>query len=92
MSETVNAVKDEIPAHPNFITLGEFADLREGAPDLPKNIGSSVVFLANENGTYKILNGRILGITIEKYGMEYAIMKRNGNIVSHVNHVHVIAV
>lgn len=91
MSEDLTKT-DDVPAHKNFITLGEFYDIRDGAPKLSINVGSSVVFLMNEAGTYKIVNGRVSGISFDDYSTQYTIMKRNGVTVSHVNHVHVIAV
>lgn len=91
MSEALTKT-DDVPAHVDFITLGEFADIREGAPNLDINVGSSVVFLVNESGTYKICNGRVLGVSFDAYSTQYTIMKRNGATVSHVNRIHVIAV
>jgi hypothetical protein len=82
----------ETPAHVNFDTLGAFAELRDSAPSLPKDIGSSVVFLVSENGTYKMLNGRICGIVREEYGMRYNVMTRSGYTINGVSHTHVIAV
>ena len=82
----------ETPAHVNFETLGIFAELRNGAPSLPRDIGSSVVFLVSENGTYKMLNGRICGIVHEEYGTHYSIMTRSGYTLNGVSHTHVIAV
>lgn len=92
MSETVETVKDETPAHPNFITLGKFAEMRDAAPRLSRDIGSSVVFLVNENGTYRILNGRIYGIVHEEYGSRYSVMVRNGRMIENLNTAHVVAV
>ena len=82
----------ETPDHVNFETLGAFAELRDGAPDLPRDIGSSVVFLVMENGTYKMLNGRIFGIHFYDKGTTYDIMTRNGCMFDGTWHGFTVAV
>lgn len=83
---------DEIPAHPNFETLGIFAEMRDAAPKLPMNLGNSVVFLTIDCGTFKILNGRIFAISFEKYYTQYALITRSGKIFNFIDNEYVFAV
>lgn len=82
---------NDTPAHPNFVTLGLFAEMRDGAPSKSKDIGSDVVFMITENGLYKILNGRIMSILHEEEGTRYGIMERNGRQTNYVHHSKVVS-